>query len=390
MAEKTQQEKSFFSVFSVKVCAGIYGLAFILAVSGLGGCVTAPEQVEKESVFYPSLPNPPRIQFLTRFSEANDVVTTRGRFTEFVLGKNTPESEVIKKPYGVAMSDGRIYVVDTREPGYDVFDLKQQRFHIVSGAEAAGGRMHKPINIAIDRDGTRYITDTGRNQILVFDSDDRYVRAYGTEDQFKPVGVAIEGERLFVTDIQHHQIHVLDKRSGKILYTFGKAGSKEGELYHPTNLVLTADGHLYVADTGNFRIQKFTQDGRFVRSIGSIGSGLGQFARPKGLALDREGHIYVSDAAFENIQVFDADGKLLMFFGEPGDRPEHINLPAAVAVDYDNVALFQKFADPRFKIEYLILVASQFGVNKVSVFGFGKLEGMDYSVTERSLPPAGK
>ncbi len=375
----------------MKIGAGIlYCLAFILTVSGLGGCVTAPEQVKKATVFYPSLPNPPRIQFLARFSEANDVVTSRGRFTEFVLGKTTPESEVIKKPYGVAISDGRIYVVDTREPGFDVFDLKRQRFHIVSGSEAAGGRMRKPINIAIDRDGTKYITDTGREQLLVFDRDDRYVRAYGTKGQFKPVDVAVEGERLFVTDIRHHQIRVLDKHSGQILYTIGTTGSKEGELYDPTNLALTTDGHLYVADTGNFRIQKFTQEGRFVRSIGGIGSGLGQFARPKGVAIDREGRIYVSDAAFENIQIFDAEGKLLMFFGEPGDRPEHINLPAAVSIDYDNVALFEKFADPRFKIEYLILVASQFGVNKVSVFGFGKMEGMDYSVTERSLPPSGK
>ena len=387
MAKQLRKKRIFRSV-DIGVFG--WGFALFLVLSLLGGCATPRELTAAGPVFYPPVPTPPRIQFLTRFSEANDVVISRGRFTEFVLGKNTPESEVIKKPYGVAIGDGRIYVVDTRGPGYDVFDLKQQRFHVVTGAEAAGGRMRKPINIAIDRDGTKYITDTGRSQILVFDGDDRYVRAYGTEDQFKPADVAIEGDRLFVTDLAHNQIHVLDKRSGQILYKFGKTGSGEGELYQPTNLVLTADGHLYVADTGNFRIQKFTQEGRFVRGIGSIGSELGQFARPKGLAIDREGRIYVSDAAFENIQIFDADGKLLMFFGEPGDRPEHINLPAAVAIDYDNVALFQKFVHPRFKIEYLILVASQFGVNKVSVFGFGKMEGMDYSVTERSLPPSGK
>lgn len=366
------------------------GLALGLMLMFLGGCAMTPERAAEAPVFFPPLPNPPRIQFLARFSEANDVAGPRGTFTEFVLGKTTPESEVIKKPYGVALHDGRIYVVDTRAPGYAVFDLKQQRFHVVTGAEAAGGRMRKPINISIDRDGTKYVTDTGRDQILVFDRDDRYLRAYGSEGELKPADAVIVGDRLYIADVAQHRIQVLDKRTGALLFQFAKAGSREGELYQPTNLALSADGYLYVADTGNFRIQKFMLDGKFDRSFGAIGSGLGQFARPKGLALDREGRLYVADAAFENIQVFDRDGKLLLFFGEPGERPENINLPAALAVDYENVALFQKYADPRFKLEYVILVTSQFGVNKVNVFGFGRMEDMDYSVMERSLPPEGK
>jgi len=42
-----------------------------------------------------------------------------------------------------------------------------------------------------------------------------------------------------------------------------------------------------------------------------------------------------------------------------------------VKVDYDSVSLFQKRAAPGFKLEYLILVTSQFGAHKVSVYGFG-------------------
>lgn len=385
MAKRVRQKYSLSTIGT-----GVCGVTLALLLSFLGGCAGTPERAGAGPVFFPPLPNPPRIQFLARFSEANDVAGPRGAFSEFVLGKTTPESEVIKKPYGVALHDGRLYVVDTRAPGYAVFDLKQQRFYIVTGAETAGGRMRKPINIAIDSDGTKYIADTGRNQVLVFDREDRYLRAYGSEAEFRPADVIIAGDRLYVADVAHHRIEALDKRTGELLFKFGQAGSREGELYQPTNLALSADGYLYVTDTGNFRIQKFTLDGKFVRAIGAIGSGLGEFARPKGLALDREGRLYVADAAFENIQVFDPDGKLLMFFGEPGDRPADINLPAAVEIDYDNVALFQKYADPRFKLEYLILVSSQFGVNKVNVFGFGRMEDMDYSVTERSLPPEGK
>ena len=61
-----------------------------------------------------------------------------------------------------------------------------------------------------------------------------------------------------------------------------------------------------------------------------------------------------------------------MAFGAAGLEPFNINMPTVVKIDYDNVALFEKYAAPSFEIEYLVLVASQFGPNKVVVFGFGE------------------
>jgi len=97
--------------------------------------------------------------------------------------------------------------------------------------------------------------------------------------------------------------------------------------------------------------------------------------------VDREGRIYVVDAAFENVQIMNQEGKLLLFFGGSGNDPENINLPTDIEIDYDNVGLFQKYADPNFKLEYVILVASQFGGSKVNAFGFGKMEGMEYPLS---------
>jgi sugar lactone lactonase YvrE len=359
--------------------------AGLVVLAALAGCaITGPRQASGP-VFYPPLPNPPRIQYLASFSEARDVTAPPGAFAQFVLGSKTDEADIVKKPYGVAVNRGRIYVVDTRGPAYAVFDLTTQKYQLVTGS--AGGRLRKPINITIDQDGFKYITDTDRNQVVVFDKDDRYARAYGVEEQFKPSDVAVVGNRLFVADLKHHQVHVLDKASGKTLSKFGKPGSAEGEFFHPTNLTVSADNFLYITDTSNYRIQKFTLDGQFVRAYGGIGSGPGQFARPKGVAVDRDGRMYIVDAAFENIQVMDPKGKLLLFFGEPGERRENINLPTAITIDYDSVPYFQKYADPKFKLEYVIAVASQFGNSKVNVYGFGKMEGMDYSVTDPPPTP---
>ena len=128
-----------------------------------------------------------------------------------------------------------------------------------------------------------------------------------------------------------------------------------------------------------------------MRSFGEAGQSPGQFARPKGIAIDRAGRMYVSDAAFQNVQVFDRGGRILMAFGQPPDGSQGLNLPAGVAIDYDNVALFRSYADPKFAIEYLILVVSQFGPNQVDVFGYGKMSGVAYPPDEPSgSAPAAK
>ena len=359
--------------------------AIVLAALLVHACASAPDKDEEGVLFYPSLPDPPRVQHLTSFSKARDLGQQSSQFADFVLGKDDTD-ELVTKPYGVAIHNNKIYVVDTRGPGYVVLDLTLKRTKAVAGS--GGGRMKKPINITIDADGTKYVTDTGRDQILVFDVNDEFVRALGTEGQFKPADVAIVGERLYVGDLKNHQIQVLNKYSGALIMRIATEDlPKDQVVLFPTNLAVTPDGHLLVSDTGNFRIQKYTLDGTFVRSFGAIGSALGKFARPKGIAVDREGRMYAVDAAFENVQIFNDEGQLLLFFGSPGGKRDSINLPTDVTIDYDSVAYFQQFADPNFKLEYVIVVASQFGVNKVNVFGHGKMAGMNYPIKELPVDP---
>lgn len=345
----------------------------------LSACAAGPERKPGDPVFYPPLPNPPRLQHLVSITTLKDI-GGGSPFAAFVLGKE-PNEALVTKPYGVAVHQGKIYAVDTRGPGYVVLDLEKKQRTLVAGD--GGGRMQKPINITIDKDGSKYVTDTGRNQVLKFDRLDRFVKAYGAKGQFKPTDVAIVGKRLYVSDLKNNMLQVLDKNSGKLLFKMANVEeqkNKDAWIQFPTNLALHKND-IYISDTGNFKIVRYTQDGKFVEKLGEVGSAIGQFARPKGIALDREDRLYVVDAAFENVQIFDAKGKLLLFFGGPGNAPEHINLPTDITIDYDNVKYFQKYAAPGFELEYIVIVSSQFGANKLNVFGFGKMAGTDYSVT---------
>jgi len=357
------------SIFRVRCL--FFVAAALAALAGCASPATSEPVDTTQVIFYPPPPDEPRLQYLAKFSTALDVSAGNQGMRSLVFGGEEFEQQAVNKPYGLAIFEGAIYVVDTRGGGYVVFDLAKGRTRTVQGSGA--GAMTKPINITIDTDGTRYITDTQREIILVFDRNDSYVRTLGAPGQFRPVDVAIVGDRLYVTDILHQQVQVLDKTSGDTLFIFSEAGSDAGQLFHPTNLAVGPDQTLYVTDTTNFRVQHFTLEGEFIREIGAIGLGPGQFARPKGVALDKEERIYVVDAAFQNVQILDFDGTPLTFVGGPGDGPGSLSLPTVVKIDYDNVEHFRKYAAPGFEIEYIVLVANQFGPNKVSVFGFGMM-----------------
>jgi DNA-binding beta-propeller fold protein YncE len=63
-------------------------------------------------------------------------------------------------------------------------------------------------------------------------------------------------------------------------------------------------GSVYVADTGNNRIQKFRNDGTFVAAWGARGGGAGQFLEPSAIAFDSKGNIYVTDKGNHRVQIF--------------------------------------------------------------------------------------
>jgi DNA-binding beta-propeller fold protein YncE len=357
-----------FSLFRV------FAAGLLMAGVWVLGTVTAPlaaqEANDAQSIFYPEPPDEPRLQFLKAFSSSHDVTTERKGLRDFLFGGAENEQRLLEKPYGVAMHDGAIYVVDARGPGYAIFDLAKGTSRIVRPDGA--GALSKPINITVDEDGTRYVTDTSRLQIMVYDWSDRFLRAIGEEGRFKPIDVAIKNDRLYVTDVLNHEIQVLDKATGEALLKIGEAGTAEGQLFNPTHLAFGPKDTLFVTDSGNFRVQEFSLDGEFIRSFGSLGNRPGNFSRPKGLAADRDGHIYVVDSAFNNLQIFAEDGGALMDFGAPGAGPDSIDLPTAVKIDYDNISYFEQYADPNFDIKYLVIVSSQFGRNKVVVFGYGE------------------
>lgn len=87
----------------------------------------------------------------------------------------------------------------------------------------------------------------------------------------------------------------------------------------PTGIAVDSEGRLYVADTGNHRINIFDSQGIFQRSLGSFGNEVGQFYEPRGVAVDDAGYLYVADTWNARIVKYDPSGQVVTVWGQ-GDQ----------------------------------------------------------------------
>jgi hypothetical protein len=340
------------------------GLIFILA-----GCATK-KPIPKNYVVFPPPPDEARIQYLMSFGSESDL-GGQSKFNEFIMG----EEKVLRpitKPYGVTMRGGKIYVCDTQAGNVCVVDFAKRKLRAFKPVGQAAFRT--PINVAVDDDGTFYVTDAGRKQVLIYNKDGVLVEALGKKGEMEPCGIALAGDRLYVTDLANHCVRVYEKATHKHLFNAPRDASDAKSIpFGPTNVAVDQKGQIYVSDSRGFSIKIFDAEGKFIRTVGDLGVTPGQFTLNKGIGVDREGRFYVVDAAAPVVQLFDNDGRLLMWFGEPkSSGPAGLYLPAGLTVNYEDVGLFQKYAAPGYKLEYLILLTNQVGPQKVSVFGFLK------------------
>ena len=137
---------------------------------------------------------------------------------------------------------------------------------------------------------------------------------------------------------------------------FGRQGQGPGQFQDPRGVAVDAAGNIYVADTGNHRVQVFDANGNYVTDWGRYGSGPGEFNEPWGIAVDGLGNVYVADTWNYRVQKFDKSGKFLTMWGESGDSqgdalalPGAFYGPRAVAMASDGSVLVMDTGNERIQ-----------------------------------------
>ncbi len=268
------------------------------------------------------------------------------------------------------MWNGRIYVCDVRGKGIFVLDLRSKQTRIMGSTGM--GALTKAVDVTVAPDGVKYVADLGKQSIVVYDPDERFVQTFDLPD-FNPVGLAVYGNQLYACDFKSQTVKVLDRFTGKLLRSIGEPGGEDGQFIRPLAIACDPQGNIVVADVMKARVQKFTPDGKLIWATGQPGNRPGDLVRPKHLAVDKQGITYVVDAAFNNVQLFDEEGKVMMYFGSVGSHPGSMDLPAGLWVHDGDMDLFKDYIHPAFEAKRLLVVTNQFGPNRVAVYALGQL-----------------
>jgi|SRR5208282_464752 len=235
-------------------------------------------------------------------------------------------------PWGVAVdSSGYVYVTDSVNNRVQKFDVNGNFVSAWGCPNAATqrcpwgwgpGQFGDPLGIAVDSAGNMYVADRANYRVQKIDQNTGSITQWGGSygsgaDQFGgagPGGIAVDpsGKYVYVTDPSNNRVKKYSN-SGQLLSALGcpnalnqacNPGSGPGQLNNPIGVTVDSSGNVYVADSGNNRIQKFDSAENPLTQWGSYGSGPGQFNYPEGVAVDSSGNVYVNDLQNNRVQKF--------------------------------------------------------------------------------------
>ena len=230
--------------------------------------------------------------------------------------------DVASLVWGFQTSNTEVTVSDPYE------DSKQQiNPDLVIGQTGSGsGQFQSPRSIALAADGTIYVADSRNNRIQHLTAAGDEINSWGSYADVsqgeapggtfnEPWGVAVAPNgNVYVMDTWNYRIQKFSS-DGKFLSMWGSNGLGESPFafYGPRGVAVDGNGNVYVVDTGNKRIVVFDASDNYITQFGVPGMGNGQLDEPVGIALDKQGLVYITDTWNSRIQVFSPDSSGLVY-----------------------------------------------------------------------------
>lgn len=218
-------------------------------------------------------------------------------------------------PSGIAVGeDGILYVADAGAGLLARID--------VSGSALVPigvGVLKRPVGVALDQ-GRIFVADSDQGVVQVFDQEGHLLKTIGRPGDAigefnRPTHLTIWRNELYVTDTLNARIQIFDSTSGEALRVIGTRGTYVGQLAIPKGVAVDGDGNVYVIESLFDHLLVFDRSGKLLLPIGGTGYASGSFYLPAGLWVDRGRRIYVADMYNGRIVTF-------LYLGSDGDADD--------------------------------------------------------------------
>lgn len=257
---------------------------------------------------------------------------------------NTPGGVTVK-------SDGTVFATDIYNHRVQYFDASGTYLGQFGSSGSGDGQFNRPIGISLAESGNVYVTDRLNNRVQYFAPGTPYTFAgkFGCncsnpDGMVAPQGVFVDQSStpdvVYVTNDWNDHVVMRFSLAGTLLNKWGpegvpNPGSAAGVLSAPTGVIADSSGNAWVLESGNSRVQLFSDVASTPTSTGSFGTpgnGAGQFKEPLGVAAASDGSVYVTDTGNKRIQHLSAKNELLHEWGTTGSGPGEIEQLGGVAV----------------------------------------------------------
>jgi len=161
-----------------------------------------------------------------------------------------------------------------------------------------------------------YAIDERQRTLVRFDKDGAYRDVLLNFNQIQgtrrvsPYGIGTDAQgRIAITDIENHQVLLLDSFL-RVDIVFGNYGAWPGQLDTPLGVSFTATGEIVVSDSGNRRIQYFSDAGEPKRVVPDVEE-TNPLLLPRRAVATADGALFVADPEAGGIFMFDGGGRLV-------------------------------------------------------------------------------
>lgn len=239
-----------------------------------------------------------------------------------VLSWQSCDRLALGAPTGVCVGFGGAVVVADGSPARLV-SYREQTHTCQEFEQPSGMPGFRPSDVSI-RGFFVYAVDETDRMLLRWDSSGTYrdvllnFSNLDTGRRVSPCGLDVDASsgRVAITDIENHRVIVLDTYL-RVDVAFGNYGSFDGQLDTPQGVSFMPDGHLLVADSGNGRLQIFTDAGSHVRTVPAAGVE-NPMRRPRRAVAGADGTLYAADPVAHRLFVIAPDGRTLRALAPEG------------------------------------------------------------------------